>query len=241
MAQPTPPELSRNGSPLRDGFPGPIMGPMTPSSSEESAGADSELAECIEDVRQRHEQHRLQVRRLVEALHNRYGRLLLCYLGGKVRADADDLAQAVWCRVQQWLLTRGPFDGPFKPWLLAIARNLVVDYGRTRRPAALGPRGPNIEEVPDPHPTPDESLGDQELRDRWLKAVGRLRQLLRDIIQVLTNEVGLWPRLDPPPRQGRPSEQERKKLELIKLRAVAENVEDVLNESQEEKPCATSP
>src|SRR6185369_12641863 len=58
---------------------------------------------------------------LVERSQRRLLRYLL-YLTGK-RDYAEDLAQETWIRVLQ----------RFDPWLFAIARNLAIDYLRTKR------------------------------------------------------------------------------------------------------------
>jgi len=79
---------------------------------------------------------------LVERCHHRLVRYLL-YLTGR-REYAEDLAQETWIRVLQ----RGSqYNGQqrFDPWLFAIARNLAIDYLRTKRKAV------ETDSLPDDH------------------------------------------------------------------------------------------
>jgi RNA polymerase sigma-70 factor (ECF subfamily) len=71
---------------------------------------------------------------LIEKYQHRLLRYLI-YLTGR-RDLAEDLFQETWIRV----LERGhQYDGryEFSTWLFTIARNLVIDYLRRKRPASL--------------------------------------------------------------------------------------------------------
>ena len=72
--------------------------------------------------------------RLIEQYQHRLFRYLV-YLSGN-RELAEDLFQETWIRV----LERGhQYDGKheFSTWLYAVARNLTIDYLRTKRPLSL--------------------------------------------------------------------------------------------------------
>ncbi len=72
--------------------------------------------------------------RLIEQYQHRLFRYLV-YLSGN-RELAEDLFQETWIRV----LERGhQYDGQheFSTWLYAVARNLTIDYLRTKRPFSL--------------------------------------------------------------------------------------------------------
>src|SRR3989449_6592080 len=72
--------------------------------------------------------------RLIEQYQHRLLRYLV-YLSGN-RELAEDLFQETWIRV----LERGhQYDGKheFSTWLYAVARNLTIDYLRTKRPFSL--------------------------------------------------------------------------------------------------------
>ncbi len=72
--------------------------------------------------------------RLIEQYQHRLLRYLV-YLSGN-RELAEDLFQETWIRV----LERGhQYDGQheFSTWLYTVARNLTIDYLRTKRPLSL--------------------------------------------------------------------------------------------------------
>ena len=92
------------------------------------------------------------------ALVERHHRPLLGYLYRLTDGDrplAEDLVQETFTR----LLTPANFQAgrPFKPWLYAIATNLVRDTWRSsevRRTTAVP--DDTLPELPDPEPTPEE-------------------------------------------------------------------------------------
>src|SRR5213082_2029540 len=72
--------------------------------------------------------------RLIEQYQYRLFRYLLYITGDKARAE--DFFQETWIRV----LERGhQYDGKskFEAWLFSIARHLVIDWQRTKKPQSL--------------------------------------------------------------------------------------------------------
>lgn len=98
---------------------------------------DRELAEAI-SRRDDSTEYWQQAQRHFEQLYNRHSRLLLAFLSSRVnRSDLEDIHQAVWSRVWQYLPTH--FDGQnFRAWLYQIARNYVIQLGRKKKSDLLG-------------------------------------------------------------------------------------------------------
>lgn len=71
-------------------------------------------------------------------LYDRHARRLIAFLGGRVdRVLVEDIHQDVWARV--WQATPSGFNGGnFRAWLFQIARNVVIDHQRKRKPEPLG-------------------------------------------------------------------------------------------------------
>ncbi len=70
-------------------------------------------------------------------LYDRHARGVLAFLASRSsRTEADDLHQAVWQRVWQSAGT-GFRGGNFRAWLFQIARNLLIDERRKKRPQSL--------------------------------------------------------------------------------------------------------
>lgn len=70
----------------------------------------------------------------LDRLVARYRQALFSWLMGMTgnRADAEDLFQDIWCRV---IRHAGRFnDVSFKAWLWKIARNILIDFRRKRKP-----------------------------------------------------------------------------------------------------------
>jgi RNA polymerase sigma-70 factor (ECF subfamily) len=70
-------------------------------------------------------------------LYERLGRPLVAFLSARTRRDElDDLQQEVWKRI--WAHPPGGYrGGNFRAWLFEIARNVVTDHVRKRRPGSL--------------------------------------------------------------------------------------------------------
>jgi RNA polymerase sigma-70 factor, ECF subfamily len=72
-----------------------------------------------------------------DRLYKRHGPLLLAFLSSRVRdGDPEDVHQIVWGRVWHNLPDRSRADN-FRAWLHQIARNVIIDEARKRRPTPL--------------------------------------------------------------------------------------------------------
>jgi RNA polymerase sigma-70 factor (ECF subfamily) len=105
------------------------------------------------------------------ALYERYQRRLPVFLAGlgTAAADLEDVEQEVWVRVCDHLRAR-PFQGHFRGWLFQIARNLVTDRARRKRPEAL----PADARLVSAGPAPEEALDRQEEERRLRHCLDRL-------------------------------------------------------------------
>jgi RNA polymerase sigma-70 factor (ECF subfamily) len=71
-------------------------------------------------------------------LYKRHAPSLLAFLASRTRDrnEAADLCQQVWLKIWQQLQTR--FDANhFRGWIFQMARNLLIDQHRRRRPAEM--------------------------------------------------------------------------------------------------------
>jgi RNA polymerase sigma-70 factor (ECF subfamily) len=105
------------------------------------------------------------------ALYERYQRRLLAFLSGLgvARDDLEDVQHEVWVRVCNHLRARG-FEGHFRGWLFKIARRLVIDGARRKRPETL----PADDSLPSGAPAPEEALRRQEELERLRHCLDRL-------------------------------------------------------------------
>ncbi|WP_422929400.1 RNA polymerase sigma factor [Singulisphaera sp. PoT] len=72
-----------------------------------------------------------------DQLYHRHSSRLLAFLASRVeKHDLDDVHQEVWLRAWKALPTR--FDGKdFRAWIFEIARNLILDRHRRKKPERL--------------------------------------------------------------------------------------------------------
>ena len=121
--------------------------------------------------------------RLIEQYQYRLFRYLLYISGNQERAE--DFFQETWIRV----LERGhQYDGrsKFESWLFAIARNLVIDWQRQRKPQSLDAltnpdEGAPLEfAVEDPSPL--QQVLTQESDTTVQTALGKMQAIYREVL-----------------------------------------------------------
>ena len=116
-----------------------------------------------------------------EALYRRYARpvfgLALRRLGD--RMTAEDAVQDTFAAIWRSARTYKPDRGAGAPWLYAVARNAIVDRGRSRsEPPGEGP------ELPSDEPTPAERAETSYIAWRVHRALETLGQNEREVIEL---------------------------------------------------------
>jgi RNA polymerase sigma-70 factor, ECF subfamily len=118
-------------------------------------------------------------------LHERHGAAIYRYCRDALgdRALADDVQQQVFLQAHRDL-ARFVRRGSVRTWLFAIARNRVLDASKARRRAhayldsdSTGPA--ELARVPDPRPSPGDSLDDRKLRQALIDSIDELEPRLR--------------------------------------------------------------
>ena len=125
----------------------------------------------------------------LETLVKRYQSTVFGYIVNMTegRDDADEIFQEVWFRVirKQANYKHGNFGG----WLVRIARNIIIDRVRRRKPEisldAVPEDGRSLEEtLPGKAMPPTENLQDQELGERIRRAVATLPDDQKDVFMM---------------------------------------------------------
>lgn len=123
----------------------------------------------------------------VDLLVGRYRQALFSWFVGMTgnHADAEDLFQELWFRV---IRHAGRFnDVSFKAWVWKIARNLVIDFRRKKKPDVSldavedEDDQPMLEQLTSSDRGPAEAVERDDLSKRVLKAVGTLPQIQREV------------------------------------------------------------
>ena len=145
-----------------------------------NTGAETETAKIARGLRERDGEILAD---LVERYQHRLLRYLI-YLTGN-REYAEDLAQETWIRVLQ----RGSqYNGRerFDPWLFAIARNLAIDYLRTKVRAVQTVSLPDDRDeillLPSSGPSPFEAAARSEDATRLAGQLQLLSPLYREAL-----------------------------------------------------------
>jgi len=116
-------------------------------------------------------------------LYQRYLPMMYAYVRARVfdQADAEDLTEQVFLRAFQSLAHYRPRGWPYSAFLYRIARNLVIDHVRQ-----TGKTVPveGAEERPDPSPSADEALIQQEDKRRLKQALNRLPPDYQEVIRL---------------------------------------------------------
>lgn len=123
----------------------------------------------------------------MDCLVGRYRQALFSWFLGMTgsRADAEDLFQDLWVRV---IRNAGRFENvSFRAWMWQIARNLLIDFRRKKKPDV----SLDAVEDEDDHPLldqlvstekgPAEGLEQADLARRAMRAVGQLPEVQREI------------------------------------------------------------
>ena len=141
---------------------------------------ETEAAEIARGLRKRDPD---LLTRLIEQYQHRLFRYLL-HLCGE-RQLAEDLFQETWLRV---LERGGTYDGEsrFSTWLFSLARHLVIDTYRRRRPLSLDslsePEEGEPLQVADERPTPFEQALSAEERNQVTACLAVLPPAYREVL-----------------------------------------------------------
>jgi len=112
--------------------------------SNSAASTDEELA-AICARRDESLRHRRLAETAFQALYDRHAKRLLAFLCGRVhRSVLDDVNQDLWAKVWRTMPT-GFRGGNFRAWVHQIARNVIIDTARKRRPEPLTREGDLID------------------------------------------------------------------------------------------------
>ncbi len=122
--------------------------------------------------------------RLIEQYQYRLFRYLVYVTGNKERAE--DFFQETWIRV----LERGhQYDGKskFEAWLFAIARHLVIDWQRTKKPQSLDTLTDPEQEHPlqlanENDPSPLHRVLRQETEENVQSSLQRIPAIYREVL-----------------------------------------------------------
>lgn len=123
----------------------------------------------------------------VDLLVGRYRQALFSWFVGMTgnHADAEDLFQELWFRV---IRHAGRFnDVSFKAWLWKIARNLVIDFRRKKKPDVSldavedEDDQPLVDQLTSGAKGPAEAVERDDLAKRVLKAVGALPHVQKEV------------------------------------------------------------
>lgn len=128
----------------------------------------------------------------MDVLVARYRQSLFSWLMGMTgnRADAEDLFQEIWLRV---IKNAGRFNNvSFKAWLWKIAKNLLIDFRRKRRPDvsldAVTDEGevPLVDRLVAPDVDPARQIELDDMTRSVMQAVATLPEMQREVFLMRT-------------------------------------------------------
>lgn len=107
-----------------------------------------------------------------EELLTHYGPLMQ-YIIAPILPDSRDREEClnevvlrIWEKIDLYSRSSGSFTG----WLTALTRNAALNYARKKQP----PSGELTEDIPSPHPTPEELILQQEQQRALMDALSQL-------------------------------------------------------------------
>jgi len=123
----------------------------------------------------------------MDLLVGRYRQALFSWLVGMTgnRTDAEDLYQEIWMRVIRHAERFN--DVSFRAWLWKIARNLLIDFRRKRKPdisldaVESEDATPLIDQLADRHAGPAHSAEIGDMAKRVMRAVAGLPEVQREV------------------------------------------------------------
>lgn len=123
----------------------------------------------------------------LDALVGRYRQALFAWLVGMTgnHADAEDLFQEIWFRVIRHAERFN--DVSFKAWLWKIARNLVIDSRRKRKPDVSldavddEDEHPLVDQLVDHDTGPADAVERDDMTKRVMRAVASLPEVQREV------------------------------------------------------------
>jgi RNA polymerase sigma-70 factor (ECF subfamily) len=128
----------------------------------------------------------------LDALVGRYRQTLFSWFLGMTgsRSDAEDLFQEVWIRI---IRNADRYkDVSFRAWMWQIARNLLIDFRRKRKPnisldaVEEDEDQPLLETLIAPDASPREVVERTDLARRAMQAVGKLPAVQREVFLMRT-------------------------------------------------------
>ncbi len=120
-----------------------------------------------------------------EAQYNQYFKPVYAYILARVRnaAAAEDISANTWQKCYENLDSYDPAKGTFSQWLFTIARNETNMYWRLFWVTHIFSLTDTPDELfPGTDKTPAEQTEEKNLRERVLKAVGKLSAKERDLV-----------------------------------------------------------
>jgi len=123
----------------------------------------------------------------MDCLVGRYRQAFFSWFLGMTgsRADAEDLFQDLWVRV---IRNADRFENvSFRAWMWQIARNLLIDFRRKKKPSVSldavedDEDQPLLEQLVSPDRSPAEDLEQADLARLAMRAVGQLPAVQREI------------------------------------------------------------
>lgn len=127
-----------------------------------------------------------------DTLVSRYQQVLFAWLVAQTgnRAESEDLFQEIWIRIMRH--AERFTDTSFKAWMWKIARNLVIDYRRKRKPdlsldaTASEDEQPLLNRIEGSERSPAEHLELGDINQQVMAALQKLPDMQREVFLMRT-------------------------------------------------------